>query len=368
MRPPLRAASLLAVIALVLAGCGGGGDSSGDAAPTPGEGDQAPALGQGGGDEQAATDLGFPAFATRNTTRVGGADPIADAAAVAQAVYPSRDEDTRPEAVALVDSSDWRVAVSTAQLMAPPLRAPMLFSDGGSLPPATEQALGRLIPTGAKQAGQRPDHPRRPGRRGRGLPRDVRRGRGLRRARAGDRPAADRGGREADRRRHRRLGGAAGLRDAGRRLGREVRPAGAVGHARRDPAVDARGDHRAQAAADLRARPGGGDLGAGREAARRARPGQARERRGPGRQRDRLRPRAGPLERRRPRPRPRLPQHPAAARRRRPPRRSRRPAPTARNCCSPRGTRCPRRSRTTCSTSSPATTRTRSAASTTTAG
>ena len=153
MRPPLRAASLLAVIALVLAGCGGGGDSSGDAAPTPGEGDQAPALGQGGGDEQAATDLGFPAFATRNTTRVGGADPIADAAAVAQAVYPSRDEDTRPEAVALVDSSDWRVAVSTAQLMAPPLRAPMRFSDGGSLPPATEQALGRLIPTGAKQAG-----------------------------------------------------------------------------------------------------------------------------------------------------------------------------------------------------------------------
>ena len=94
MRPPLRAASLLAVIALVLAGCGGGGDSSGDAAPTPGEGDQAPALGQGGGDEQAATDLGFPAFATRNTTRVGGADPVADAAAVAQAVYPSRDEDT----------------------------------------------------------------------------------------------------------------------------------------------------------------------------------------------------------------------------------------------------------------------------------
>jgi len=153
VRPPFRAASLLAVLAIALAGCGGG-DSSGDGArATPDEGDQAPALGQSSGDEQAATDLGFPAFATRNTTRVGGADPIADAAAVAQAVFPSRDEDTRPEAIALVDASDWRVAVSTAQLMAAPLRAPMLFSDGESLPPTTEQALGRLIPTGAKQAG-----------------------------------------------------------------------------------------------------------------------------------------------------------------------------------------------------------------------
>ncbi len=143
---------MLAVAAFALAGCGGGGDAGGPT-PTPGEGDQAPALGQGAGDEQAATDLGFPAFATRNTTRVGGADAIADAAAVAQAVFPSRDEDTRPEAITLVDASDWRVAVSAAQLMAAPLRAPMLFSDAGALPPATEQALGRLIPTGAAQAG-----------------------------------------------------------------------------------------------------------------------------------------------------------------------------------------------------------------------
>jgi hypothetical protein len=37
--------------------------------------------------------------------------------------------------------------------MAPPLRAPVLFSEGGQLPGATEQALGRLIPTGAKEAG-----------------------------------------------------------------------------------------------------------------------------------------------------------------------------------------------------------------------
>ena len=110
-------------------------------------------IGRGGDDEQAAAELGFPGFATRNTTRVGGSDAVADAAGVAQAVFPSRGRDTRPLAVTLVDSTDWRVAVSAAQLMAPPLRAPLLYSDGGKLPGASEQALGRLIPTGAKEAG-----------------------------------------------------------------------------------------------------------------------------------------------------------------------------------------------------------------------
>jgi hypothetical protein len=155
VRSAPRSATLLALVVLLLAGCGGGGDDGGggsDGADSGGDA-QAPVLGQGGDEEQAATELGFPAFATRNTTRVGGADPIADAAGVAQAVYPSRDRDTRPRAVTLVDTTDWRVAVSAAQLMAPPLRAPVLYSDGGELPGATEQALGRLIPTGAEEAG-----------------------------------------------------------------------------------------------------------------------------------------------------------------------------------------------------------------------
>jgi hypothetical protein len=155
VRPAPLSATLLALIVLLLAGCGGGGDDNGGGSDGGGSGGepQAPVLGQGGDEEQAATDLGFPAFATRNTTRVGGADPIADAAAIAQAVYPSRDEDTRPRAVTLVDATDWRVGVSAAQLMAPPLRAPVLYTDGGELPAATEQALGRLVPTGAEEAG-----------------------------------------------------------------------------------------------------------------------------------------------------------------------------------------------------------------------
>jgi hypothetical protein len=35
---------------------------------------------------EAAKELGFPEFATKNTTRVAGADPVANAAAVALAV------------------------------------------------------------------------------------------------------------------------------------------------------------------------------------------------------------------------------------------------------------------------------------------
>jgi hypothetical protein len=150
VRFALLPAALCVLVVLLVAGCGGGSDEP----DRDGATEQAPVLGSQGDDEEAAPgELGFPAFATRNTTRVGGADAIADAAGVAQAVFPSRDRDTRPRTVALVDTADWRVAVSAAQLMAPPLRAPLLFSDGGELPAATEQALGRLIPTGAKEAG-----------------------------------------------------------------------------------------------------------------------------------------------------------------------------------------------------------------------
>ena len=99
--------------------------------------------------------LGFPGFATKNTTRVGGADAIADAAGVAQAVYPSRSRDTRPAAVTLVDAKDWRAAISAAQLMSRPLRAPVLLSDGEDMPEATQSALDELGPTGATRPAAR---------------------------------------------------------------------------------------------------------------------------------------------------------------------------------------------------------------------
>ncbi len=147
MSPVVSRRPLILLLALVAfaAGCGGGGKSTSD--------QRQPVVGKGGDDEQAAQGLGFPGFATKNTTRVGGADPIADAAGVAQAIYPARSRDTRPAAVSLVDAKDWQTAISAAQLMSRPLRAPVLLSDGEDMPDATKSALDALGPTGAPKAG-----------------------------------------------------------------------------------------------------------------------------------------------------------------------------------------------------------------------
>lgn len=98
---------------------------------------------------QATEKLGFPVVATKNTTRVDGADPIADAAGVARAVFPSVAQGTHPTAVAIADTSDWQAALAASVLMASPVRAPMLFADGDSLPSATSDALKLLAPTGS---------------------------------------------------------------------------------------------------------------------------------------------------------------------------------------------------------------------------
>ena len=93
--------------------------------------------------------LGFPALATKNTTRVGGKDPVADAAAVATAVYPSRSSSTRPAIVSLVNKDDWQSGIAAAVLMAPPLRAPLLFGARDNVPDATSEVLDTLKPRGS---------------------------------------------------------------------------------------------------------------------------------------------------------------------------------------------------------------------------
>jgi hypothetical protein len=137
--------------AVLLAGCGGGTtllthhQHHGSAAITVTGASPAPS-GGGSGDEQLAQPT-----STKNTTRFPGSDPIADAAQVALAVFPSATAATRPAAVALAPSGDWEAAIAASVLMASPIHAPLLFSDGSSLPPVSQQALKELAPTGANQ-------------------------------------------------------------------------------------------------------------------------------------------------------------------------------------------------------------------------
>jgi hypothetical protein len=134
-------AALLA--ALALAGCSL--KANDDSGGVPGA---APVAGAKADDKNAAQQLGFPVSATRNTTRVSGSDPVADAAGVASALFPAGDASTRPPAVALADKGNWQALVAAGALNASPLRAPTLLTDGDSIPAVTSETLGRLQPKG----------------------------------------------------------------------------------------------------------------------------------------------------------------------------------------------------------------------------
>ena len=130
---------------LVLAGCGG---RRTDGVRARGADGRRPVE-----DPDAAQKLGFPTIATKNTTRVAGADPVADAAGVALAVFPSAASGTHPTAVTLAPTDDWQAAIASSVLMAPPIRAPILLSGATSLPSATTDTLTALAPTGAGSVG-----------------------------------------------------------------------------------------------------------------------------------------------------------------------------------------------------------------------
>ena len=141
----------LAIVFLVAAIAGGGNGDSGEEGPAPAGG--APSTPAEAPATQTPEDLGYPAFATANTTRVGGADPAASAAGVALATYPSTAEAQRPAAVTVVDADDWPTAIAAAALMAPPIGAPLLVSDAGEMPEVTAEALSVLDPQGSPETG-----------------------------------------------------------------------------------------------------------------------------------------------------------------------------------------------------------------------
>ena len=129
MRRRPRRASLTLVLAgllaLAVAGCGGTKllSRTDRSTVTVGIPSQTP---------QAVAKLGIPSLATKNTTRVDGADPAADAAGVALAVFPSAAPGTHPSTVTIAPTDDWQAALAASVLMAPPIHAPVLLSGGSS--------------------------------------------------------------------------------------------------------------------------------------------------------------------------------------------------------------------------------------------
>jgi hypothetical protein len=144
----MRAPSLRLLVALaltgallvgVLSGCGKGRASS--AANTSSSSAASPAA------------QGVIGVSTKNTTRLGGAQPADDAAAVARAVFAGFTPATRPQAVVVVNQRHWPSALAASALASAPLGAPVLYADGDTLPAATVQALHAMRPIGASALG-----------------------------------------------------------------------------------------------------------------------------------------------------------------------------------------------------------------------
>ncbi len=321
--------AIVFIVAAVLGGGGGSKDTSSAAragpAPTP-----APAAEERqdrrSAAAQTAEELGYPSFATGNTTRVGGSDAATNAAAVALAVFPSTTAAQRPAAVD--PGRRRRLAGSDRRRGA----------DGGPGPGATAPLRPRR-PARPDRRGPRRARP--PGRqRHRRTPRlrDRRRRRAGRTARRPGSRAANAGRQRPPRSRRcaTELFGSApdhivvAPSEDGPNSRRRPRP-GPPAPATRSSTPN--GDKLPEATAAALKRHDEGARSTSSDRPRRSPPTVVREiakigaerparlRRGPGRQRDRLRPlrrRRLRLERQRPRPRLRpRPQRRAARRRRR---------------------------------------------------
>jgi hypothetical protein len=142
MRTPPRMLGALLVLALALAaaGCGKAGRSQSS----------------GGGPVSKVAPVasgGAVSVVTRNTTRLGGADPATDAAAVARLAYPGLTSATRPQAVVLVNQHDWSAALAASVLASAPLGAPLLYTEGNVLPAVSREALEAMHPSGSQALG-----------------------------------------------------------------------------------------------------------------------------------------------------------------------------------------------------------------------
>ena len=147
-----RVAAVIALLAVAAIGFGVGylvfdGTESGDEAPAPTsvviDPSQQPSSAETGG---------FPEFATRNTTRVGGADETADAASVALATYPTQGGFGAASAVTIAPADSWQLALAATPLTADPISTPILLSGADEVPAPTAAALTALAPEGLDEA------------------------------------------------------------------------------------------------------------------------------------------------------------------------------------------------------------------------
>jgi hypothetical protein len=151
-RHPVRGALCVLGVLLVIGGAVFVGTQV-DGDETTVESAPAPEIFVGRSEAEEPAELGFPAFATRNTTRVAGADPIGNAAGVALATFPSGGAIEGPSAVSLVDSADWAGAIAAASLIAEPVGAPVLYTSDGALDELTQGAIDSLSPKGSSASG-----------------------------------------------------------------------------------------------------------------------------------------------------------------------------------------------------------------------
>lgn len=150
----LVALALVFIVVAIVWGTGGGEDDGAAETPAPAPAAAAEGKPDEAAAEQTAEALGYPGFATNNTTRIGGSDPAANAAGAALAVFPSTTPAQRPAAVTIVSEEDWAGAIAAAVLVAAPVRAPILYSGPAEMPEVSEEALAALDPQGSKDTGE----------------------------------------------------------------------------------------------------------------------------------------------------------------------------------------------------------------------
>ncbi|MFA9399979.1 MAG: cell wall-binding repeat-containing protein [Acidobacteriota bacterium] len=98
--------------------------------------------------------LGYPDAATRNTTRIGGTDPVEISIAAALAAYPTTGPGSPPAAVTIVNADEWQAGVAAAALSSPPVGSPILLAPDGTLSANGTDALKQLDPFGSPDTGE----------------------------------------------------------------------------------------------------------------------------------------------------------------------------------------------------------------------